>query len=141
MTELRKYINDGNLEKKLEAILIYGKGQVNDVCETWEGLVVIHRGSTCNRSNAELRDLLPVLKLDLFDAAEDFRKRRADDIGIRKVMKDLTESIETNNVRMNERMKELVGAVVEQSRDSRSNAEDTRETVLTKPKNPPVWGN
>ena len=46
-------IGDAALERKVEALMIEGKGRIDTLCENCGGLLIVHKRGQCNRSEAE----------------------------------------------------------------------------------------
>ena len=127
MPNLYDYINEDDLERKMEKIVLNGRGRIDELCNTCGTLKLIHKPGACTRGTAEekkkIDDKLPGLKLQLLDVMEDFRMRRGHDIRLEKLLIGITTSMNENNERLVQTMKEKKA-----------------ETVITKPKNPPIWG-
>ena len=46
-------ISDVELEKKMETLVIEGKGRIDAICENCGGLMIVHKRGQCNCSEAE----------------------------------------------------------------------------------------
>ena len=73
MSSLQKLITDAELERKMETILIEGKGRIDAVCENCGGLMIVHKRGQCSRSEAK-KVLTSEIKLQLLEKMEDFRQ-------------------------------------------------------------------
>ena len=147
MAELQTFIKDEDLEKKLEWILIYKRGRIDERCVTCNGLKLLHRDeSRCMKSDEEHIEHLPVLKQELLEKVEDFLYRRSADLSMMpaviEMMKENKEMNRQQDERMIKAMKEnkeennrIIQAMAERTSEDRG-----RESVLKKPKQPPVWG-
>ena len=53
MLSLQELINDAELERKMETILLEGKGRIDGLCEDCGGLLILHKRGQCSRSEEE----------------------------------------------------------------------------------------
>ena len=74
MSSLQELISDVELERKMETILLEGKGRIDALCENCGGLMVVHKRGQCSRSKDEIV-LTSEIKLQLLEKMEDFQQR------------------------------------------------------------------
>ena len=131
MVNLNDYITDADLELKLENILLDGQGRIDDECKACGGLVIIHKEGPCKRLEAkkmqEIADEKEYLKSQLLDKMEDFRQRRGQDVRTEKLLRGLIGSMGENNENLVKNLTQIL-------------TKEKKETVITKPKQPPTWG-
>ena len=64
MSSLQEIISDVELERKMETLMIEGKGGIDAVCDNCGGLMIVHKRGQCSRSEAE-KVLTSEVKLQL----------------------------------------------------------------------------
>ena len=48
MSSLKEIISDGDLEKKMEALMMEGRGRIDAVCDECGGLMIVHKRGQCS---------------------------------------------------------------------------------------------
>jgi len=87
MSNLKDLISDAELEKKMETILLEGKGWVDKLCTAYGGLIIIHKQGPYTRSEIErVQDTqtLDILRVELLGQMKDFTERRGEDCKLEK---------------------------------------------------------
>ena len=80
MVKINKYIDDADLDTKMEKILINGQGRLTDECGTCGGLLILHKEGACTRTTKENMEEMKNEKIELMaelmGRSEEFRMKR-----------------------------------------------------------------
>ena len=126
MSKLNDYISEDDLERKMEKVLVHEKGRLDETCTECEGLIICHT-EECEKGVKKYdKAKVNALKLELLEKMEDFRMRKSDDMKTEKLVKGIVES----NSKL---VRDITEIFVKDKKDG-------NETVITKPKPPPMWG-
>ena len=89
MVDLKDFIDDADLERKMETFMINGKGRIDDACKDCGGLRTLQNRGQYARNEGEVKqtpEIMDSLRLQLLDKMEDFRQRKGEECKLEKLV-------------------------------------------------------